>query len=393
MIPFQQALSIVESQDVRLETERVAVSQAGGRFLVESLTSTIDHPPFSKAAMDGYAVAAGDQSEKLRILETIAAGEVPRYEVTPGTCSRIMTGAPVPEGAGLVHRVEYTEARNGHMIPTRAEPAVNIINQGENLRSGEPALTPRLLTAQDVGVVASLGIARVEVMRRPRIGIISTGSELAEPGEAVSDGGIYNSNAFQLIAHAATVGGDPTYYGIVEDTQHALEAVLSRAFSQNDIVVLTGGVSKGEFDYVPDALENTGVEVLFHRVAMKPGRPTLFGRRRGGGTQYVFGLPGNPVSTFVTFEVFVTALLHRLAGQQYRPPVCSAVLSTPVSKKDPERTEFIPVRRNGEHVEPVRYGGSSHLSALGEADALLQLEVGTTGFDSGAHVYVRPIRT
>jgi len=350
--------------------------------------------------MDGYAVSAGDQSQQLRILETIAAGDVPRHEVTPGTCSRIMTGAPVPNGAGFIHRVEYAEARDGHMIPTCAEPAVNIIPRGENLKSGEPALTPRVLSAQDVGVVASLGIARVEVMRTPRIGVVSTGSELAEPGEVASDGGIYNSNAFQLIAHATAAGGDPTYYGIVEDTQAALEAVLSRAFSENDIVVLTGGVSKGEFDYVPAALESTGVEVLFHRVAMKPGRPTLFGRRRGGARdgdaatpQYVFGLPGNPVSTFVTFEVFVKALLHRLAGLEYRPTLCSAVLSTSVSKKDSERTEFVPVRRAGEHVEPVRYGGSSHLSALGEADALLQLEVGSTGFDSGAHVYVRPIRT
>jgi molybdopterin molybdotransferase len=411
LIPFHKALSIIESQDRMLGTENTDISSSGGRFLIGTLTSAIDHPPFSKAAMDGYAVSAADESAELRILETIAAGDVPTARVVPGTCSRIMTGAMLPDGATLVHRVEYTTERDGHMVRTQPEPTANIIERGENMRAGETALGPRLLTPVDVGVAASLGRATVEVARRATVGIIATGSELAEPGEELAPGGIYNSNAYQLVAQAAAAGCEPTYYGIAEDTEAALEEVLGRAFEAQDIVVLTGGVSKGEFDYVPGVLGRLGVEVLFHRVAMKPGRPALFGRRDTAGaggrdrpsgaagdvgpgaTQYVFGLPGNPVSTFVTFEIFVKALIYRLAGLHYRPPVVPTTLTVPLTKKDAERTEFIPVRWNGDAVEPVRYGGSSHLNALGNADALLQLDVGTTGFDRGARVNVRQIRT
>ncbi|MFO7782712.1 MAG: molybdopterin molybdotransferase MoeA [Spirochaetia bacterium] len=407
MIPFHEALSIVESQEHRLETEFVELSSAQGRCLSDAPKSTIDHPPFTKAAMDGYAVSRGDTSAELRILETIAAGDVPAQEVGPGTCSRIMTGAMLPAGADKVHRVEYAEEREGYMIPSRAEPARNVIERGENLTAGESALGPRLLAPQDIGVAASLGLARLEVVRMPHVGIIATGSELAEPGSEPAAGGIYNSNAYQLIAHARSAGCAPTYYGIAEDTEAALEEVLGRAFAAEDIIILTGGVSKGEFDYVPGVLGRAGVEVLFHRVAMKPGRPTLFGRRetpapggRGegpgrdpGGTQYVFGLPGNPVSAFVTFEVFVKALLYRLAGLRFSPPLVPATLSVAIDKKDAERTEFIPVRWNGSTVEPVRYGGSSHLSALADTDALLMLDVGTTRLETGARVDVRPIRT
>jgi molybdopterin molybdotransferase len=407
VIPFHEALSIVESQDHRLETEFVQLSSAQGRYLSDAPKSTIDHPPFTKAAMDGYAVSRNDASAELRILETIAAGDVPAQEIGPGTCARIMTGAMLPAGAEKVHRVEYAEEREGYMIPTRPEPARNVIERGENLRAGESALSPRLLAPQDIGVAASLGLDRLEVVRMPRVGIIATGSELAEPGTEPGAGGIYNSNAYQLIAHARSAGCLPTYYGIAEDTEAALEEVVGRAFAAEDIIILTGGVSKGEFDYVPGVLGRAGVEVLFHRVAMKPGRPTLFGRRgtlapegRGegpgrdpGGAQYVFGLPGNPVSAFVTFEVFVKALVYRLAGLRYSPPLVPATLSVAIDKKDAERTEFIPVRWNGSTVEPVRYGGSSHLSALADTDALLMLDVGTTRLATGARVDVRPIRT
>jgi molybdopterin molybdotransferase len=411
VIPFHEALSIVESQEHRLETEFVELSSAQGRYLSDAPKSTIDHPPFTKAAMDGYAVSRDDTSDRLRILETIAAGDVPAQEIAPGTCSRIMTGAMLPAGAEKVHRVEYAEEREGYMIPTRPEPARNVIEQGENLRAGESALGPRLLAPQDIGVAASLGLDRLEVVRMPRVGIIATGSELAEPGTEPGAGGIYNSNAYQLIAHARSAGCVPTYYGIAEDTEAALEEVVGRAFAAEDIIILTGGVSKGQFDYVPGVLGRAGVEVLFHRVAMKPGRPTLFGRRRtpapvgrtGGrgegprrgpdGTQYVFGLPGNPVSAFVTFEVFMKALLYRLAGLQFSPHLLPATLSVAIDKKDAERTEFIPVRWNGSTVEPVRYGGSSHLSALADTDALLMLDVGTTRLETGARVDVRPIRT
>ncbi|MFO8065148.1 MAG: molybdopterin molybdotransferase MoeA [Spirochaetia bacterium] len=420
MITFPQALSIVESQNYHLESETVELSQAVGRYLLGPLESEIDHPPFSKAAMDGFAVVRGDDSSELRVLETIAAGQIPRYRVGVGTCSRIMTGAMLPEGADMVHRVEYAEERDGYMVRTQQEPGRNVIERGENLKAGEKTLSPRVLEPQDIGVAASLGVAALTVMRRPRVGVIATGDELAEPGHELPAGGIYNSNAYQLAAHARRNGCVPRYYGVAEDSPAALSEVLARAFAAEDIIILTGGVSKGEFDYVPEVLEQRGVEILFHRVAMKPGRPTLFGRRgretaragageagddagageaenaagtnAGAGMQYVFGLPGNPVSAFVTFEVFARPLLHRLAGMRLEPRMSTGILARSVQKKDSERAEFVPVRWRGGQVEPVSYHGSSHLSALGEADGLLQLDVGNTGFDEGAWVHVRQIR-
>jgi molybdopterin molybdotransferase len=267
-------------------------------------------------------------------------------------------------------------------------------------------------------------------MKSPRVGIISTGDEIREPGEDLGPGEIYNSNSSQLVAHTRKYGCTPRYYGIAADTPEALRALLEPALRENDMVLLSGGVSKGEFDYVPGLLSELGVEKLFHRVSMKPGRPTYFGVRRGAGaseagigasgggayapayapaggprpagagadepaaagaTTYVFGLPGNPVSVFVAFEVFVRRLLHGMAGLPGQWGTVPVTLGVDLTPSDPERTEFIPVSLADGVARPVRYGGSSHLSALSSADALLEVPVGTTAITEGSRVHVRPL--
>ena len=330
MIPLPEALSTVDKFAGRFEEEDVSISEAEGRLLTQPVVSPRDLPPFSRSAMDGFAVSKSDLDSRgadadFEVTEVVAAGQVASQPVSPGRAAQIMTGAAIPPGADWVVRVEYAELKNGRVRFVEQEKSSNIVWAGENGKAGEVMVTPRRLSVCDVGTIASLGIAEVRVMKRPKLGIVSTGDEVREPGDSIGDGEIYNSNGVQLIAHARRTGYEPRYYGIAKDTEEDLRRHLETAFAENEVICLSGGVSKGEFDYVPRVLSSLGVETLFHRVAMKPGRPTFFGRREiSGKRQFVFGLPGNPVSTFVTFELFAVRLLHRMAGTSPPEARCPA---------------------------------------------------------------------
>ena len=393
MVPLHDALSIVDAAAREFDKERVNLNKALGRLLVRDVTSPINLPPFSRAAMDGFAVRQEDVDRELEVVEVVAAGQIPANRVTPGCAVQIMTGAVLPKGADRVVRVEFSELKEGRVRFISTESSTNIVWEGENGKRGDLLVSPRRLSVHDIGTLASLGLSEVEVLQQPKVGIISTGDEVREPGEDISLGEIYNSNACQLLAHATHAGFAPHYYGIAADSEDALTELLEPAITQNDIIVLSGGVSMGEFDYVPRVLHRLGVDVLFHRVAMKPGRPTLFGRREGGprGTQYLFGLPGNPVSTFVTFELFAVRLLYRMAGLAPPVPSCYATMATTVKKRDPDRTEFVPVALREGVAFPVAYGGSSHLNALSAADGLLQMDVEVKEIKKGSRVAVRSL--
>ena len=409
MIPLPEALTLLDGVARPLGIQQVPLTQALGRFLAEPVSTPFDIPPFSKSAMDGFAVRradlADDSDATLTVAGVIAAGDVPAGPVRPGTAIRIMTGAPVPEGADQVIRVEYAAPSGAEVRFLERERSSNIIERGENAREGDLLLSPRRLNVHDIGVAASVGLPELPVMVQPRLAVVSTGDELVEPGQEAGSGRIYNSNGYQLYAHALRAGFAPSYHGIAADTAEALEAVLREALDGPDVLdepgasdgpdvlVLSGGVSKGDFDYVPGVLASLGVQEVFHRVAMKPGRPLYLGvrDRESGGRQYVFGLPGNPVSVFVTFELFAVRLLYRMAGLEPPEPSVSATLGEAIAKGDPERTEFIPVTIQDGVARRVRYGGSSHLNALSQADALLEVPVGTTELPKGSVVHARPL--
>jgi molybdopterin molybdotransferase len=389
MIPFDEAYAITMKHARGTETERVSLREGLGRFLSTSIDSPIDSPPFDKSSMDGYAIRKNDPSGSYRVLETIAAGVEPGREIENGTCSKIMTGAIVPPGADKIVRVEFTKESKGIMTVTTPEPYDNIIFKGENIKTGDPLVRPKRLTSKDIGCLAASGIAEFDVYKPFRVGIITTGSELKEPGETIDRGEIYNSNGYQLECQVRESGCIPVPYGTVEDTPKAHGAIITKAKSECDLILLTGGVSKGDYDYVPATLKSLGFDIIYHGVKVKPGRPTLFGK---SDSAFVFGLPGNPVSTFMLFEMIVKPFIRTCYGADTCKPGVYGTLGVTIKRRDNERVEFRTVKFSKSDdniiVDPINYHGSSHMNALEDADGIIRIEAGRSEVDQGELVYV-----
>ena len=364
-------LAILEATPV-LGSETVAVRDALGRVLAESVRSGRTLPPADCSAMDGYALRRGDlqgasakQPRSLDVVFEVAAGAQPECAIEPGQAARIFTGAPVPSGADAVVRQEDTE-RDGNVVRVRVEPEVaeHIRRAGEDVQIGDAVLEPGdALRAPQAGLLASLGRAVVAVHQRPRVAILSGGDELVEPDGDISGGRIVSSNSYTLAAQCLEAGADPIYLGIARDHPDEIEARL-RSGLRADCVVSSAGVSVGDRDYVRSVLEKLGCELDFWGVNMKPGYPLAFGRF-ANDLPLVFGLPGNPVSAMVTFEQFVRPALRKMTGQRawYRP-IIEVTLGEQLSKK-PGRLHFVRVlleRRNGEVI--ARTTGSQSSGVL-----------------------------
>ncbi|MBI3785092.1 MAG: molybdopterin molybdotransferase MoeA [Deltaproteobacteria bacterium] len=346
MISVREALDTILADVQPLGRERVALLQARSRSLAESVHATRNVPPFRNSAMDGYAVRAddiatadGDHSIRLRVLEVVAAGDVPTRAVEAGTATKIMTGALMPEGADAVVRVEDTAERDGVVTVQRGvKPGTNVRHPGEDMRLGDEVLSAgRILEPADIGLLASLGNATVLVRRRPEAAILATGDELVELGEPLAAGQIANSNAYTLAAAVEEAGAVPRILGIVRDTPETMHSAFSDAF-RSDVVLSTGGVSMGTFDLVRGTLRDLGCVERFWKVAQKPGKPLSFNVR---GSTPVFGLPGNPVSALVCFYLYVRPTLRAMLGiPQLHLPVVDAQLADDV-KTSEGLTDFV----------------------------------------------------
>lgn len=353
MISVREALDLVLRDLSRVGTEQVALPRAAGRVLAEPVRATRDVPPFRNSAMDGYAVhaedvaaAAADRPVTLRILEVVGAGAVPRQPVTTGAATKIMTGSPLPEGAGAVVRIEDTEERDGQVrVLVNVAAGANVRQAGEDMRAGETVLTRgRALRPADIGLLASLSIASVRVRRRPVVAVLATGDELVELGQPLAPGQIVNSNAYTLAAAVEECGGIPRLLGVVRDTIDDTSRAFADAFDA-DMVLSTGGVSMGTFDLVRQTLAELGVEERFWKVAQKPGKPLTFGMRRGVP---VFGLPGNPVSSLVCFYLYVRPALRAMQGlDRLHLPAVGATVDEDVQTAE-GLTEFVRCTLDGE---------------------------------------------
>jgi len=389
MILVSEAEAVMSEYGKPGAPEEVPLHESLGRILAEDICSEIEMPPFDKSAMDGFAMVSGDDSPGLKIIETIPAGKFPEKKVEKGLCSRIMTGAPLPEGADRVVRVEVTREEDGYMFRTGADNAGNVCFRGEDIRKGDRILEKgmRMGTAE-TGAAASLGKDRVSVYRRVKAGLMTTGSEIRNPGEPLNPGQIYNSNGFSLAAQLRSSGAEVTGNRIVSDRREILVSELEKMIGNADLTIVSGGVSMGEFDLVPGVLEDLGVRIHFNKVAIQPGKPTLFGTR---DNKVIFGLPGNPVSAFVIFEVFVKPLLMRMSGSEFRPLILRGKLEDGFKRRKTERDLYLPVSADRGKVRLVEYHGSAHFVSLLKANALLKIERGTGEIAPGETVDVRQI--
>ena len=390
MITFEEAYHIVMSHVSVVSTERVSLTDSLGRILAEDIHSDIDMPPFNKAAVDGFACRLDDLDHDLEILETVAAGKIPEFSVTTGKCSRIMTGAMIPEGTECIVMVEDTEILdNGKVHITRKQDALNICKKGEDISAGDIVLSKGILIKpQHIPVLAASGAIAPKVSRKLQVGILSTGDELVEPEHIPTPSKIRNTNAYQLIAQVSDAGAIPQYEGIAADNEISLHSMLSDSLDGNDIVLLTGGVSMGDFDYVPRVMEKLEIDILFKSIAIQPGKPTVFGKK---GNTLIFGLPGNPVSSFVLFEVLVKPFLMKTMGCTDIPKILHLPLGTDFKRKKTERKLLIPVRIENGVVYPVEYHGSAHINAYSQAQGMISIEIGRNELKKGEITDVRPI--
>lgn len=401
--------------------EVLPLEEALGRILPYPVYSPIDQPPFPKAAMDGYAYAAPEVSSQppsFRVVGTVGAGERFPRPLAPGEAVRIMTGAPLPEGTVGVQRIEWTHLEGERVYFTRPETAPNRIEAGENGRAGELLLTPRILQSQDLGVLAAAGYRTVGVSKRPKVAIFSTGDEIKAPRftvpqsdtmgavflpskdlsdliheatEELAGRYIFDSNGYQLTTHALSAGAQAQFLGILPDKPELLTARIAETIQDYDVLILSGGVSMGDYDYLPRIVGELGFTILFHGLAMRPGKPTLCGIRGG---KLLFGLPGNPLSTFVNFEILIRPVLYRLMGLSWKAPRVRGTLMEDLKRKGTDRVEFLPVWFDYEQHEvvPLPYHGSSMITVLAKANGLIRMDVGVSHLPKGAAVYVRPIR-
>lgn len=392
MITFEEAYNIVINRKTRLSTEEIGFHHSLNRVLAEDIRSDINMPPFDKSAMDGFACKMADIGKELKIVETIAAGQEPQKAVGDGECSKIMTGAIIPEGADCVLMVEHTEVlANGNIRFTKDSTKSNICYLGEDVKTNDLVLEKGILIQpQHIAIMASVGATNIKVYRKPKVAILSTGDELTEPENRPEGSMIRNSNGHQLIAQVLNINAEPIYLGIVKDTKEATEEAISRAFNEADIVLLTGGVSMGEFDFVPEIMRKLDVNILFQSIAVQPGKPTVFGTK--GTDKFIFGLPGNPVSSFMQFELLVKPLIHSLQDRSFSPLAIKMPMGSKYSRKKSVRKSFIPVNITKEGtVVPVDYHGSAHIHALDKADALISIPIGETQLEEGQIVHVRLI--
>jgi molybdopterin molybdotransferase len=399
VIPVENAFEIVLAHTPCLPSEEIDFQDAPGRVLVEDIRSDMDLPPFRRSTVDGFALRAEEsrrQPVRLKALGTIPAGTFPSIRVEPGTAAQIMTGAPVPEGADAVQMVEKTRMNGSEVdILESVSPGENVVPRGSEVTKGDRVLKKGTrMDSASVAVAATVGRIRLRVGSRPRVAVIATGDELVSPNEKPGPGRIRNSNGFSLLAQARAAGAEVTYLGVAKDNEESLTKKIEEGLT-HDVLLISGGVSMGRLDLVEDVLKALHVNLLIESVAVKPGKPLVFGT--GEDANIVFGLPGNPVSTLVTFELFVRPALAKMEGSEQLQRVhLTATLCGPLASRGPRRA-FLPgwVEARKEDglllAHPIPTRGSGDVVAFSKANALLILPEELDRLETGRPVRVYPL--
>ena len=391
MISLAQAIEIAFSKAHTIGIEKVDLMDSTGRILAQDIFADADMPPFNKSAMDGYACRRADLGMELSVQEIIPAGKTPTKTIGVGQCSKIMTGAQIPEGADTVFMVEYSEATaTGKVRFSGVKTNSNICLKGEDLKKGDQVLKAGIhIKPQHIAILASVGEPKPLVYKRPVAGIISTGSELVNPEEKPGLSQIRNSNGPQLFAQSKSYGFGTNYYGIVPDDELKTRQIIEKSVAENDVTILSGGVSVGDFDFVPGIIQEMGFEIHFSKINIKPGQHTTFASK---DDKYIIGLPGNPVSSFIQFEVFVLPFLRKLMNYEQLEMKLAFPICHDFTRKKPDREECLPVQINAQNeVQLVNYHGSAHIHAYHQAFGFINIPAGKAELKKGEIVYVRPL--
>ncbi|MFN2576908.1 MAG: gephyrin-like molybdotransferase Glp [Pyrinomonadaceae bacterium] len=400
MIPVAEATEIVLRHTKRLAIASVGLSHSVRRILAEDIIADTDLPPFDRAQMDGYAVRADDAANtpaQLRIVGESAAGAGWHQEMKAGEAVRIMTGAPVPKGADAVQQVELTREDNsgGVEILEPVSAGRSIVRKASEIKAGETVLRAgEQISAAMIAALASFGYAEIKVGRRPRVAVMATGSELVDVNQKPALDQIRDSNNYTIEAYASQSNAIVERFPLAGDNTEELKRMIREAAQKSDVLITSGGVSMGVYDFTKAALKELGAEIFFERVALRPGKPTVFARL---GNTLVFGLPGNPVSVVVTFNLFVRTALRAMQGAtRVTLDADQAVLARDV-KGSPGRESYLPaVLRTDEKgvllADPLKWGGSSDFVAFARATALINLPMQTKSAPAGTVVKISRLR-
>ncbi|HKD37310.1 MAG TPA: gephyrin-like molybdotransferase Glp [Pirellulales bacterium] len=403
MLTVEEALERVLANSSAKMAARIPLCDALGLVLGEDVSADLDSPPYDKSMVDGYAVRSADLpggSGELALLEEIMAGMTPSRPVEAETCSRIMTGAPIPRGADAVVMQEMTASAAGdpnriRIRDERLRAGQNIVRQGVAMRRGEVVLRAgRIIRPAEIGLLAEVGRPEISAIPAARVAALSTGNELVSPADHPAAGQIRNSNGPMLVAAARQTGATAVDLGVARDERESLQAKLAEGL-QNDVLVVSGGVSTGILDLAPATLAELGVREVFHKIRMKPGKPLWFGVKEHTAERrtLVFGLPGNPVSSFVCFELFVKPALAKLAGRDPKivHDLITARLTSDFSHRG-DRPTYHPAvveclnQTAGPSVRPLRWAGSADLRGLADANALAIFPAGDFSYRAGEPV-------
>jgi molybdopterin molybdotransferase len=387
MLTVEDALATILNHVVTGAATVTPLAESRHHVLADDLTTPHDSPPFDKSMMDGFAVASGEfdaaGKQTLKVMETITAGTIPTALIGPQAASRIMTGAIVPQGADCVvpiERVEFDEAAPHHVTITDevVNPKANILRQGVLAKTGQPLMkSGTLLAPQHVAVLAEFGVAQVPTVQQPTVAVLATGDELLSVDQPLMPGRIRNSNEPMLVSQVQRANAKAVPLGVARDNREDLRSHITEGL-RSDFLLLSGGVSAGTLDLVPSELKAAGVAEIFHGVQMKPGKPLWFGRLNATEhTCWVFGLPGNPVSSMVCFELFVRTALRKFAGSNSPMPQSRpARLTESITVKGP-RPIYFPCKLSAADAEmqatPVAWGGSADLRSTADANGMCLL--------------------
>jgi molybdopterin molybdotransferase len=400
MIPVAEAIKIVLAQTSALPVESVAISKSTGRILAEDIIADTDLPPFDRAQMDGYAVRAADVANtpaRLKIVGESAAGAGWHDEMKAGEAVRIMTGAPVPAGADAVQQVELTSELNGDggagevEILESVEVGRSIVRRADEIKAGETVLRAgEDINAQTIATLASFGYAQVKVGRRPRVAVMATGSELVDVDRKPARDQIRDSNNYMIEAYAKLAGATVERLPLAGDDRDGLKKEMTAAIERCDVLITSGGVSMGVYDFTKAAFKDLGAEIFFERVALRPGKPTVFGRI---GKTLLFGLPGNPVSVAVTFNLFARTALRVMQGANEPTLHHEYAKLARDLKGSADRESYLPaVLRTDEKgtllAEPLKWGGSSDFVSFARATVLISVPAGMRVIPNGSVITI-----